>query len=94
MKIQFSLTGFVRGIKLPFNIDTPEFQQCIIGKKIYLEHYTEVGKITGIDVAEDLIFAEVPNKKYQSHVIDAMAFSFKIVGVAYGAILIMTLLSI
>lgn len=75
IKIQFSLTGFVRCIKLPFNIDTPEFQQCIIGKKIYLEHYTEVGKITGIDVAEDLIFAEVPNKKYQSHVIDAKGYN-------------------
>ena len=27
MKIQFSLTEFVRGVRLPFNIDTPEFQQ-------------------------------------------------------------------
>ncbi len=75
MKIQFSLTEFVRGVRLPFNIDTPEFQQCIIGKEIYLEHYTEVGKITGIDVAEDLIFAEVPNKKYQSHAIDAKGYN-------------------
>ena len=41
----------------------------------YMEHYTEVGKITGIDVAEDLIFAEVPNKKYQSHAIDAKGYN-------------------
>lgn len=75
MKIQFSLTEFVKGVDLLFNTDTPEFQQYIIGKEIYLEHYTSVGKITGIDVTEDLIFAEIPNKKYQSHAIDAKGYN-------------------
>lgn len=83
MKINFSLLGFIRGVKIPVDVNTPEFEMSMIGKPIYLENYTEVGKITGIDVSRDLIFAEVTDKEFKHQMLDSKGFNkctFEIVG--------------
>lgn len=83
MKINFSLSGFIRGVNIPVDINSPEFEISMIGKPIYLENYTELGKITGIDVSRDLIFAEVTDKEFKRQVLDSKGFNkctFEIVG--------------
>jgi hypothetical protein len=83
MKINFSLSGFISGIKIPVDVNSPEFEMSMIGKLIYLENYTEVGKITGIDVSRDLIFADVTDKEFKRQVLDSKGFNkctFEIVG--------------
>ena len=83
MKINFSLSGFIRGVKIPVDVNNPEFEMSMIGKPIYLENYTEVGKITGIDVNRDLIFAEVTDMEFKRQMLDSKGFnkcSFEVVG--------------
>lgn len=75
MKINFSLSGFIRGVNIPVDVNSPEFEISMIGKPIYLENYTEVGKITGIDVRRDLIFAEVTDKEFKHKVLDSKGFN-------------------
>lgn len=83
MKINFSLSGFIRGVNIPVDVNNPDFEISMIGKPIYLENYTELGKITEIDVSRDLIFAEVTDKEFKRQVLDSKGFnkcSFEIVG--------------
>lgn len=83
MKINFSLSGFIRGVNIPVDINSPEFEMSMIGKPIYLENYTEVGKITDIDVGRDLIFAEVTDKEFELQMLDSRGYNkctFEIVG--------------
>lgn len=75
MKIQFSLSGFTRGVKHIFDINSPEFREDMVGKPVYLERYKYLGMITDVDPENDLIYAEVPDKKYEKMILDSKGFN-------------------
>ena len=82
MKIQFSLSGFIKSVKFPFDINSPEFREDIIGLPVYLDRYTQIGRIVDLDPEADLIYAEIPDKKYEKMILDSKGFnmcSFEII---------------
>ena len=82
MKISFSLSGFTKGVKHLFDINSPEFREDMIGKPVYLDRYKHVGMIIDVDPEADLIYAEIPDKEYKDLILDAKCYnrcSFEIV---------------
>lgn len=82
MKISFSLSGFTKGVKHLFDINSPEFREDMVGKPIYLDRYKHIGMITDVDPEADLIYAEIPDKEYKELILDSKGYnlcSFEIV---------------
>lgn len=82
MKIMFSLSGFTKGVKHLFDINSPEFREDIVGKPVYLDGYKHIGIITDVDSESDLIYAEIPDKEYNRLFLNSKGYnncSFEIV---------------
>lgn len=82
MKISFSLSGFTKGVKYMFDVNSLQFRHEMIGKPIYLDRYKYLGIITDLDPKNDLIYAEIPDKEYKELILDANGYnrcSFEII---------------
>ena len=73
--IVFNLSDFIQGFEIPEDETIYTLAEALIGYSVYLENHTVTGKITGVKISHDLVFAEVPNKNYEIHVLDAKGFS-------------------
>lgn len=75
MKISFSLSGFIRGVEHLFDVNSPEFRMELIGKSVYMNRYKQIGEITDIDPESDLIYAEIPDVKYEKMILDSVGYN-------------------
>lgn len=66
MKISWSLSGMTKGVK-----GIAGHEKELIGKEIYVDRYTAVGRITGIDISADKIYGEVPDREYKHRFVDS-----------------------
>ena len=63
--------------------DSPEFEDELIGKEIYLPGQGVIGHITEVSPEKDLVYGEIPDGEYSKLVLDSKGLnkcSFEIVG--------------
>jgi hypothetical protein len=72
MRIKFSLSGFIRGVKFP---ELLEIKEELIGIPVYLDRYKHVGKIVEVDPDSDSVYAEVADAECDRLVLDAKGYN-------------------
>lgn len=75
MKIRFSLSGFIRNTRCPFDIRSEEFRKHIIGIPVYLDRYKHVGRIVDVDPDLDLIYAGIDDVECKDLILDAKGYN-------------------
>lgn len=70
MKIKWSLSGMLKGLAIPLNGET-KLKEFLVGKPIYLDRYKTIGHVIDVDVKNDVIYGEVPDKEYQDMILDS-----------------------
>lgn len=71
MRISWSLSGMLNGVKLPYEIGSPEFDMDIIGKEIWVVGSRVRGRITGYDVESNRLFGVIDGDNFDNRIVSS-----------------------